>query len=103
MKPLVLTPNLTVLSAVPTAVPGDVNMSQDGSPLVLHDNNGVNTSMYSNTDTYATMSMATPMQSHHRTMHHVNYLPQAGNAPLSNDYTSMPCNLQVSEHLAHSD
>lgn len=25
---------------------------------------------------------------------HVNYVPQAGNAPLVNDYAGMPCNLQ---------
>ena len=68
-------------------------MNQEGSAPALQDSNGVNTSMYSTADTYATMSMATP--SHHRTMHHINYLPQAGNAPLANDYTAMPCNLQV--------
>ena len=29
-----------------------------------------------------------------RMSHHVNYVPQEGNAPLMNDYAGMPCNLQ---------
>ena len=88
---ILLSSAVDCLPTVPTPVPGEVNMNQEGSPPVLQDSSGVTTSMYSTADTYATTSMATP--SHHRTMHH--YLPQAGNAPLANDYTAMPCNLQV--------
>ncbi len=76
--------------SVPTPGPADMNMSQERSPQApMHE--AVSSSVYPATTTYG-MTEAPTMQ--HR-VPHVNYVPQAGNAPLMNDYTAMPCNLQV--------
>ncbi len=77
-----------------TPGPGDVSqpMQQDVPTSQPGLNSSPSSMAYSSymppTSSYQPMPM--PSQR----FHHVNYIPQSGNAPLINDYANMPCNLQ---------
>ncbi len=84
--------------SVPTPGPGDAQPMQTDTSTSQGSGMGDQSSgtmipPYSSylpaTSSYQQMAPVT----HHR-LHHVNYVPQSGNAPLVNDYASMPCNLQ---------
>jgi hypothetical protein len=79
---------------VGTPGPGDQPMQTDSpAPVMSESESSSMLPPYSSylpvTSSYQQMPMPTQQR-----LHHVNYISQSGNAPLMNDYASMPCNLQ---------